>query len=974
MSIQVGDNFTYKGQKPLDARLVLDTIPDMVATPSTIIYDGILVYVLSEKKFYTYNSANTVDAILNKWRELTTSSITISTAIIDNVTSSPTYGHLILTLSDGTNIDCGDATGLKGDKGDGFAIIKLYTSTADMLADATPVNDGQMVAIIDSSTTPITAKVYIRNSAQVANPTTGDENGYTFFCNLADATVIQGPKGNKGDKGDTPVITITTVPATATKPEGKEITFTTGTGATAMSTSTIIYNGINLKTAAFNASNELILTLTDGSIINLGVLSGTGGNNSYITILGCFDTPNIPAVCNIGDIYFNTDTNMLYKCSVANTWDATGSVPTNTDIYISLSDRNLYTYADNTWQSYGGGSGTNFSAVLKQFEPNHLYTQDEMIVEDGKIYTRITAGTSLSNFGADIDNWKLVTILNGNNSGRYVKFKATSNSTTNSTGWQFLKNFVYVDGDKSLIDETNGTFTAPVSGMYYMNFNSITQNSSTSANLLSLIKNGTNNDDAIMESSSTGFATVVGLCCLTHLDKGDTLRFRMYKSSSVNISNISNTPSEFGLIAPDGSESLVAEAIHSHPTSIAATTRTLTYSTSTLTSVINPTTGEIILPEDGIYILDIDTLLSNNGTAGRCDIRIYDKNGAMIKYAETSNVISIQLISCTAIITGAKGDKFVIKSLRTTNQSGLTYTADYANAGIHLYRLKSSEIKLTPKDFYNQYAIDNPTSSMTYEDWAESQIRQNNFRVEAKLDTYITPTTSASIISNPYTYVSGDSSLLNDYKFVAPLSGVYYLRALPYKKSSNTGHLKTYIYKNAVVGGSLSGNQIISSNQTGGYNQAAMDTIDSVFYLNKGEFVVLGLYSSNGTAGNVEIRQVEFGLLQGGAELMQKPNIWVPGVEYSFGDGLYGIRTKGNFSNNVLIVVPASSNSTNIISWGGSVTNVNGNRWAVPAAMSGAYYEIYKQGTAQGNPYYLQYSGNGSNPTDADIWVLYVKD
>lgn len=387
MSIQVGDNFTYKGQKPLDARLVFNTIPDMVATPSTIIYDGILVYVLSEKKFYTYNSTNTVDVTLDKWRELTTSSITISSAAIDRVTTSPTYKHLILTLSDGTTIDCGDATGDKGDQGKGFAIIKLYSSTSDMTSDTSPVNDGEMVAVINNTTSPITAKVYIRNSSQTANATTGDENGYTFFCNLADATVIQGPQGPKGDKGDTPVITITTVPATATVPEGKKITFTTGTGATATSVSTTIYNGINLKTAAFNASNELILTLTDGSTINLGQLSGNGGN-TYVTILGCFDNTNIPTSCNIGDIYFNTDTNMLYECKVANTWDTTGSIPTNTDIYISLADRNLYAYADNTWQSYGGGKGGSvtiskkYNNALKEITGSTTPSEDGLYVEN----------------------------------------------------------------------------------------------------------------------------------------------------------------------------------------------------------------------------------------------------------------------------------------------------------------------------------------------------------------------------------------------------------------------------------------------------------------------------------------------------------------------------------------------------------------------------------------------------------------
>ena len=261
-----------------------------------------------------------------------------------------------------------------------------------MINDSTPVSDGQMVGVIDTSTSPVTATVYIRNSSQTQD-SNKNENGYTFFCNLSDATVIQGPKGDKGntgDKGDTPVITITTVSATPSTPEGKKITFTTGTGPTATSVSTTIYNGINLKTASFNASNELILTLTDGSTINLGVLPGTSGSNtSYITILGCYDNTNIPTTCNVGDVYFNTTDNLLYKCSTINTWDAVGSTPTNTDIYISLNDRNLYTYADNTWESYGGGNWIDIDITNKNDFQTKAYNLSQLStipVTDWKLY------------------------------------------------------------------------------------------------------------------------------------------------------------------------------------------------------------------------------------------------------------------------------------------------------------------------------------------------------------------------------------------------------------------------------------------------------------------------------------------------------------------------------------------------------------------------------------------------------------
>ena len=69
MAILIADNFLYQGRKPLDSRIVKDTIADMVAMAESIIHDGIMVYNKETKKFYVFNSTNTVDATLGKWRE-----------------------------------------------------------------------------------------------------------------------------------------------------------------------------------------------------------------------------------------------------------------------------------------------------------------------------------------------------------------------------------------------------------------------------------------------------------------------------------------------------------------------------------------------------------------------------------------------------------------------------------------------------------------------------------------------------------------------------------------------------------------------------------------------------------------------------------------------------------------------------------------------------------------------------------------
>lgn len=69
MSLIIADNFNYKGRKPLDSRLIATSLSDLTSISESTIYDGILVYVVSEKKYYTYDSTNVNDTTLGKWRE-----------------------------------------------------------------------------------------------------------------------------------------------------------------------------------------------------------------------------------------------------------------------------------------------------------------------------------------------------------------------------------------------------------------------------------------------------------------------------------------------------------------------------------------------------------------------------------------------------------------------------------------------------------------------------------------------------------------------------------------------------------------------------------------------------------------------------------------------------------------------------------------------------------------------------------------
>lgn len=72
MAIQIADNFSYQGKKPLDGRTEYNTIAAMVAVSESALNDGCLAYVKANKKYYTFDSTNDTDVTLGKWRELQT--------------------------------------------------------------------------------------------------------------------------------------------------------------------------------------------------------------------------------------------------------------------------------------------------------------------------------------------------------------------------------------------------------------------------------------------------------------------------------------------------------------------------------------------------------------------------------------------------------------------------------------------------------------------------------------------------------------------------------------------------------------------------------------------------------------------------------------------------------------------------------------------------------------------------------------
>lgn len=74
MSINIADNFSYLGTKPLDGRIKYATVALMKTQAESTLYDGCLAYVDEDGKMYQYKSSNTVDSTTGRWREYSTGS------------------------------------------------------------------------------------------------------------------------------------------------------------------------------------------------------------------------------------------------------------------------------------------------------------------------------------------------------------------------------------------------------------------------------------------------------------------------------------------------------------------------------------------------------------------------------------------------------------------------------------------------------------------------------------------------------------------------------------------------------------------------------------------------------------------------------------------------------------------------------------------------------------------------------------
>ena len=148
MALTLGDNFSYQGAKPLDARLVYSTVASMKAVADSTMYDGCLAYCTATDKTYQWKSTNAVDETTGKWREFTSGSgdtIQVSSMptasaselgkvyqYIGSTTLAYTHGYFYEWVSDGETVPTYSWTEVSVQEGGGSAsVMRGATNYAD---------------------------------------------------------------------------------------------------------------------------------------------------------------------------------------------------------------------------------------------------------------------------------------------------------------------------------------------------------------------------------------------------------------------------------------------------------------------------------------------------------------------------------------------------------------------------------------------------------------------------------------------------------------------------------------------------------------------------------------------------------------------------------------------------------------------------------------------------------------------------
>lgn len=166
-------------------------------------------------------------------------------------------------------------------------------------------------------------------------------------------------------------------------------------------------------------------------------------------------------------------------------------------------------------------------------------------------------------------------------------------------------------------------------------------------------------------------------------------------------------------------------------------------------------------------------------------------------------------------------------------------------------------------------------------------VDQGTYKASVKCSVAAAPSSGNAQFRFDGSDIIGDTTMVDTTtnEFVAPVDGLYVVGCQT--TTSGTGVVSNYL-------------SINGANTCWGRGINPMGTV----YLKTGDRVSLNMYGgSSAQTGRANIALVNTVTDHKTAELMLKPNLWTPGVEQSFGDGVYGLRLQftGTASSNQII-------------------------------------------------------------------------
>lgn len=536
-----------------------------------------------------------------------------------------------------------------------------------------------------------------------------------------------------------------------------------------------------------------------------------------------------------------------------------------------------------------GGNG------LGKFEPLKNYKKNDVIINDNIIYICKDDHTSAESLGTDIEHWEEMRkqITSG-----MRRVKTELKQKTYSTASKFES--TYAEGDASMFDEADNKFIAPVDGLYMLAVSEFyAPLSSVHRRDYYVTKNSINQVDGVQYNNL--YSNLQSPAPLfIHLKKDDYLIpwYASYTSSTLNPTYLNPTSNiEFILLTDDKSDNLIAEADLVMPSSITKNTYTiLTYENTSNLGVIN-TNGNIVLPEDGSYILSVDNLISSTGGApASLETILTTKDGTAINALTTithATCTKLQSAGFTHIITGSKGDTFTIKTYRTETQSNLTKSYDQK---IRLFKIKSVDYHIDSHDLHKDSG-----STLDYEDWVKSKLTNQQLTVKTTIDK--SQTLNKSFMK--YIYASGELSMFQDNKLIAPISGYYTFQLSPVVLNSSVSH-SFALEKNPTASSwkkdALAWSPMVSANN-------ANPGLNWFGWLDKDDYLMVDYYGSKDltidpqSETTATLTLVSTGLSSMSQYTADKPHLWPDNQEVDLGDGLYGLKLNVNGTTNTSITI-----------------------------------------------------------------------